>query len=304
MGWVLLSLCGWFGCALFVHLRGRERLRLRRQLTDHSTFTAPYNAFIYFFSAVPRGPYLDALDFDELAPLRDNWKVIREEALRLYQGGQIQPAEHYDDVAFNSFFKRGWKRFYLKWYGAILPSAEAHCPATVEIVRSIPSLRAALITLMPPRSRTGKHRDPFAGSLRYHLALATPNDDACRIYVDGTSYSWRDGEGVVFDQTFVHRAVNDTDEPRIILFCDFDRSLTTRFARAVNRFMADRVAVLTAARNRDNEPLGFVNHFSGRVHRLGMMRADFKCRHPIGYQLARALVVAALVGLVVFAMYR
>ena len=42
--------------ALFIHFRGRERLRFARQLTDHSTFTAPYNALMYLFTAVPTTP--------------------------------------------------------------------------------------------------------------------------------------------------------------------------------------------------------------------------------------------------------
>ena len=42
--------------ALFVHYRGRVRLKFLRQLTDHSTFTAPYNALVYLFSAVPNRP--------------------------------------------------------------------------------------------------------------------------------------------------------------------------------------------------------------------------------------------------------
>ncbi len=55
------------------------------------------------------------------------------------------------------------------------------------------------------------HRDPYAGSLRYHLGLITPNDDRCYIDVDGERYSWRDGQGVVFDETFIHTARNDAE---------------------------------------------------------------------------------------------
>ena len=51
---------------------------------------------------------------------------------------------------------------------------------------SIPSVHAALFALLPGKSKLGEHRDPFAGSLRYHLGLKTPNSDLCRIYVDGT----------------------------------------------------------------------------------------------------------------------
>ena len=45
-----------------------------RQLTDHSTFMAPYNVLAYLFSAVPNQPYLDVAQLPDLAPLRDNWR--------------------------------------------------------------------------------------------------------------------------------------------------------------------------------------------------------------------------------------
>ena len=38
--------------AIYVHFRGRERLRIARQLGDHSTFLAPYNVLMYAGSAV------------------------------------------------------------------------------------------------------------------------------------------------------------------------------------------------------------------------------------------------------------
>jgi aspartyl/asparaginyl beta-hydroxylase (cupin superfamily) len=34
----------------------------------------------------------------------------------------------------------------------------------------------------------------------------TPNDDRCFIEVDGIRYSWRDGEAVIFDETYIHWA--------------------------------------------------------------------------------------------------
>jgi beta-hydroxylase len=187
--------------AIAVHYRGRERLRFVRQLTDHSTFMAPYNILAYLFSAVPNQPYLDVTQLPDLAPLRDNWRTIREEALNLYDQDRIKRSEKYHDLAFNSFFRSGWKRFYLKWYGAHHASAQELCPKTVELLEKIPTVKAAMFAMLPPGAKLGRHRDPFAGSLRYHLGLVTPNSDDCRIYVDGKMYSWRDGEAVLFDET-------------------------------------------------------------------------------------------------------
>ena len=70
-------------CATVVHLRGRERLRLGRQILDHSTLLAPYNVLMYLCSAVPNRPILQASEFPELKALRDNWRTIRDEALVL-----------------------------------------------------------------------------------------------------------------------------------------------------------------------------------------------------------------------------
>lgn len=251
---------------LYIHLRGKRRYRFSRQLTDHSTFVAPYNALIYLFSAVPNKPVLATQELPELLKLRENWETIRDEAAALYDGGHIRVAEKHNDLAFNTFFKNGWTRFYLKWYDDFLPSAEKLCPKTVELVRSIPSIHAALFVALQPRSRLGEHRDPFAGSLRYHLGLMTPNSDDCRIYIDGEPHSWRDGQDILFDETFLHHVVNDTDQPRIILFCDVERPLKTPVIQALNRFTAKHVVKATAAQNLPSERIGFANRLSAFIH--------------------------------------
>jgi len=67
-----LALYGFVAAGLFVHYRGKVRHKFFRQLTDHSTLLAPYNALMYLFSAVPNRPVLPTSDFPELAKLRDN----------------------------------------------------------------------------------------------------------------------------------------------------------------------------------------------------------------------------------------
>ena len=105
----------------YVHLRGRVRHSIPRQLTDHSTIMAPYNALMYAFSAVPARPFIDIHHFPELKGLQENWQAIRDEGLRLFDEGYIRAASTYNHLGVNSFFKSGWKRFYLKWYDGFLP---------------------------------------------------------------------------------------------------------------------------------------------------------------------------------------
>jgi len=162
------------GSTLYVHLRGKARLPVLRQFVNHSALFAPYNALMYLFSSVPSKPYLDRSKFPELDVLKDNWEVIRDEAMHLFDEGYIRAAAKDNDAGFGSFFKKGWKRFYLKWYDKPLPSAEALCPKTVELVSRIPNVKGAMFALLPGGSHLNPHRDPFAGSLRYHLGLSTP----------------------------------------------------------------------------------------------------------------------------------
>jgi beta-hydroxylase len=131
---------------------------------------------------------------------------------------RIKAAENHDDIGFNSFFKYGWKRFYLKWYDAQHPSALELCPKTVALLQSSPTVKAAMFAELPPGGKLNRHRDPYAGSVRFHMGLVTPNDDACYIDVDGQRHSWRDGQAVVFDETYIHEAYNHTEHNRIILF--------------------------------------------------------------------------------------
>ena len=222
----------------------------------------------------------------------------RDEALRLRDEARIRASEAYDDAGFNSFFRRGWKRFYLKWYGEPQPSARALCPRTVELLESIPEIRAALFALLPAGGTLMEHRDPFAGSLRYHLGLVTPNSDACWISVDGSRYSWRDGEGLLFDETYIHHAANETDTDRIILFCDVERPLRGRLARAANRWFGDHVLRATRSRNEADEAVGLVNVAFGQVYKVRVLGKRLKAWNVPAYYTVKYALIATLVWLV------
>ncbi len=289
--------------AIFVHFRGKVRHKFTRQLTDHSTLMAPYNALMYLFSAVPNTPVQDVNNFPELLKVRENWEMIRDEAKRLYEAGHIQKSEKHNDLAFNTFFKRGWKRFYLKWYGDVHPSAVELCPKTVELVKSIPTINAALFALLSPRSKLGEHRDPFAGSLRYHLGLMTPNSDLCRIYIDGTPYAWRDGKDILFDETFIHSVNNDTDETRVILFCDVARPMRTPIVRAINRFVTNHIVKITESQNTDTEKVGVLNHISSYIYMLKNFFQKIKAANRKIYYLGKYALMIGLIYLIFFASF-
>jgi beta-hydroxylase len=284
--------------ALYVHLRGRVRFGLLRALTDFTVLLAPYNALMYAFSKVRSSGFIDPKQFPELEPLMSHWRQIREEAVRLNDEGFIRAAAGYTDMGFNSFFRTGWKRFYLKWYGEDLPSAQRMCPRTFELLSAIPSVKGAMFASLPPGARLVRHRDPYAGSLRFHLGLITPNSDQCYIVVDGQRYFWRDGEAMMFDETFIHYAENTTQLQRVILFCDVERPLKSRVMTAINRWFARNVMKASATQNVEGEKIGVLNRMFGGFYQLRLRAKALKARSRTSYYVLKWTVLGGLLYLI------
>lgn len=297
MKWIFVTI--YFTSLFFVHFRGKARLPFLRQLFDHSTFMGPLNMFMYLFTKVPTTPYLSTGTFKDLKLLEDNWETIRDEAIALINLEKIQAAKKNDDAGFNSFFKSGWKRFYLKWYDAKHPSAEKFCAKTVALLRQAKSVKAAMFAELPSGAKLNPHRDPFAGSLRYHLGLVTPNDDRCFIDVNQQRYSWRDGQGVVFDETFIHTAENNTDINRIILFCDLERPMRYRWAAAVNRWLGRYMMSAGASPNETGDETGGVNKVFRFVWLAGQYRRRLKAFSKPLYLCTKFALIGGVISLVI-----
>ncbi len=297
--WLLVAIA--VGSAIALHFRGRVRHKPVKQLTDHSTFVAPYSMLMYGFSGVPATPYLDVAQFPELEKITSRWTEIRDEAMRLYEAGQVRASTGKNDLGFDSFFKYGWKRFYLKWYDEPLQSAKDLCPRTVEILQTVPSVHGAMFALLPPGGKLGVHRDPYAGSLRYHLGLSTPKEHGCRIVVDGEPYEWKDGEAVMFDETYIHWAENKTDTPRMILFADVERPLTNPVVRGLNRWISHHLIKASASPNVEGERVGAFNQVFRFFDRIDGARRRFKNWNKPLYRLTKWALLAAIVAAIVLA---
>jgi beta-hydroxylase len=284
---------------VYVHFRGRRRLRFARQIGDHSTYLAPYNVLMYAGSAVPNTPVIPVEKFPELTKLGVNWETIREEAVRLFDEGFIRAAAKNNDWGFYSFFKSGWKRFYLKWYDDFLPSARTLCPKTVELLNSTPTVHGAMFAMLPPGGKLGAHRDPFAGSLRYHLGLVTPNSDKCHILVDGVECVWRDGEAFMFDETFIHSAENKTDVNRIILFCDVERPMKYGFMTAINRWVSHNIVKASATQNVEGEHVGALNRVFGKIYEVHLASRKVKEWNRTAYYAMKCSAGILIIGLIV-----
>ncbi len=299
MGIVVLFM--FIASAIYIQTRGEvQHVKIRRRITDHTNVLGPINVLFYAFSRVPTTPYIDPKLFPELEVLKDNWKTIRSEARQLENRGEIKASDEFDDIGFNSFFKTGWTRFYLKWYGATLLSATKSCPETTRLVDSLPSIKGAMFAMLPPGARLVKHRDPFAGSLRYHLGLETPNDDQCFINVDGKHYSWRDGEVVIFDETYIHYAENKTDQDRIILFLDVKRPVTFAPIDWLNILFSNMVMAASATKNTPGDKVGGLNKAFVYIQKVRMLGKRIKAWNKSVYYILQYGLYLALIYWIFF----
>ncbi len=231
MAVIISALLIYVGCIVFIRIRNAEPFGLKRQLTDFSTFMVPFNIPAYLLSKIPTTPQIDKAHLPELKLIDDNWETIRDEALALYTGGNITAK---DDLPASSFYKDGrWTSFYLKVYDNKLPSAYELAPKTMALLDQMPTMNIALFAVLMPGKKLNRHHDPFAYTVRYSLGLSTPNDEGCGLTINEDDYIWRDGESVVFDETYIHSAWNNTDKPRIILMTDVDRPLKSKLVQKI-----------------------------------------------------------------------
>jgi Aspartyl/asparaginyl beta-hydroxylase and related dioxygenases len=119
-----------------------------------------------------------------------------------------------------------WKSFFFYVYGRKLEKNCQQYPCTTAAVESIPGMVTAFFSILEPGTVLEPHRGTYAGVLRYHLALIVPeNQSGCFLQIHNEIRHWQTGKSIIFDDTFIHHAENQTDELRVVLFVDFIRPL-------------------------------------------------------------------------------
>lgn len=180
-------------------------------------------------------PYFESELFPWIEEMEQATAVIQSELVHILKHKESLPGFEEiltDQVKLTS--DRRWKSFFFKGYNEVFDQNCALCPGTWSALQNIPGLRTAFFSVLEPRKSIPRHRGPYKGVLRYHLALKVPKDaESCAIWVDDIRYVWREAQSVVFDDTYFHYVKNDTDEARVVLFVDFDRPMKP-LARWVN----------------------------------------------------------------------
>ena len=283
---------------VFIRIRNKDKFSLTRQFSDFSTFMVIFNLPAYLLSKVPIQPFTDIKHFSDLQILEDNWEVIRDEAMALYNSGHIDVGE---DLPASGFYKNGrWKSFYLKSYNNEIPSAYELAPKTMALIDQVPSMRMALFAALMPGKDLKKHHDPFAFTLRYSLGLSTPNSEDCCLVVDGNDLPWHDGKSYIFDETYMHSTYNNSDKMRIILMTDVDRPLHSKIVEKIYYYFAAFFNRLFAVDNVDSKYSGIGNKLGKGILAYSAMLKKFKQKNKPLYVLCKITVTFSVLGFIAY----
>jgi ornithine lipid ester-linked acyl 2-hydroxylase len=193
--------------------------------------------------------------FPWVADIERNWKLVRSELDRiLVRRSELPNVQDITLDARSITQDAGWKIFLLTAYGIKSEPNIALCPETWRLVQHIPGLRTAMFSIFQPGKRLPPHRGPYNGVLRLHLGLLVPeHDNNLGIRIGTDSRSWSEGSVLIFDDAYEHEAWNETGEPRVVLFVDFEKPL--RFpANIINRILLS-LAFLTPYLREGNDNL-------------------------------------------------
>lgn len=167
------------------------------------------------------------------------WEPVRAEWDRFVAGGGRLP--RIDDLIDEDQGNEGtWRAGLLVSRGKPVAALADHFPRTLATLAPVPGLWSALWSVLEPGAELPPHVGPNAGMLRYHLGVDCGADAA--LAVGDVTVAYRDGHGILFDDTDLHAAWNRGPRPRTTLFLEVLRP-TPGPAGIANRAVQELLAL-------------------------------------------------------------
>lgn len=149
--------------------------------------------------------------------------------------------------------KASWDAFFFFRHGTRFDAAHQRCPRTSKVLETTDLCRIEgqspeiCFSVLQPGSRIEPHFGVTNARVVVHLPLRVP--DGCFLELtDVGRHFWREGEPMVFDDTFQHSALNPSDKPRGILLMDawhpslslVERDVFSNLIKAISAIELDR----------------------------------------------------------------
>lgn len=186
----------------------------------------------FYFPDLPPGPYHDPMLHPWAAAWQDSFEAVRGEALALLAEDRdfesflgLAPGQKAPDYVGGSNPDASWDAYFFWRHGRRFDEHHARCPRTSAALSAIDLCHVerqapeVCLSVIRPQSTIMPHYGVTNTRLVMHLPLLIPGDCALHI-VDGEAHYWKEGELMLFDDTYQHGAWNHTDQPRLIVLMD------------------------------------------------------------------------------------
>jgi aspartate beta-hydroxylase len=213
----------------------------------------------FYFPDLPSEPYLDPARVTGANALNAAFDAIRAEALDLVEQGvqlpgfvDVRPGDRIENYLGGDAAKPAWDAFFFFRHGRRYDEHHDRCPRTSEALSAFDLFHLegqapeACFSFLAPHTTIKPHYGVSNVRLVMHLPLVVPPDCALNLIGVG-EHVWREGELMLFDDTFEHEAWNRSDQVRIVLLMDcwhpgltaVERDAVGRMIRAAAEFDAN-----------------------------------------------------------------
>jgi hypothetical protein len=149
-------------------------------------------------------------DYPAFDTVTKAFPAIRKEFDKLAAEGLSLPQYHEVDSgerAISNTTPNRWNVFILECLDYKVAPNVARCPETMKALAGVPDMIQAFFSILDPGKSVPEHEGPYLGYLRYHLGLRVPKKNPPKIVVNGQDYVWKEGEGVLFDDSWPHEVL-------------------------------------------------------------------------------------------------
>ncbi|HEY2291105.1 MAG TPA: aspartyl/asparaginyl beta-hydroxylase domain-containing protein [Thermoanaerobaculia bacterium] len=183
-------------------------------LSSHFKLQQP----LVFFPGLSTQEIHDPRRFPWVAALEASFPRIQQEFTRL-----LEESEAFGKIHASQTSRGEWAAAYLWIFGEGVEETHRRCPETVRALSAIPGVAqfgTTLFSALAPHTRISPHFGYTNAKLRCQLPLRVPSR-GCRLKVGDDEIEQREGRCIIFDDSFLHSAWNDSDESRFVLVFDF-----------------------------------------------------------------------------------
>lgn len=186
----------------------------------------------FYFPGLPQRQFYERSEFDWLAEVEAAVPAMRDELRAVLADGKdfapyVEANSNRPRAANPLLDDPSWGAFYFWRNGEPVEENATRCPATMAALARAPMPTVdqrspiALWSLLKPGTHIQPHHGLLNTRLICHIPLIVPGD--CALRVGNEVREWREGEALIFDDSFEHEAWNRSGSTRVVLLFEIWR---------------------------------------------------------------------------------